>query len=77
VARIEREHRNDPEVAAALYRLLYATGVIPDEMAQRMPAEEEVPMEAVGSTPEPAGGRIWTPDSDRPSGGKSAIWTPG
>jgi hypothetical protein len=76
LARIERDHRNDPEVAAALYRLLYATGVIPDEMAQRTATEEEMPLEAVGSTPEPASGRIWTPESDRPSGGKSAIWTP-
>jgi hypothetical protein len=76
LARIEREHRNDPEVAAALYRLLYATGVIPDEMAQRMPADEEMPMEAVSSSAEPPAGRIWTPDSDRPSGGKSALWTP-
>jgi tetratricopeptide (TPR) repeat protein len=74
--RIEREHRNDPEVAAALYRLLYATGVIPEEMAQRMPVDEELPMEAVGSAPEPAAGRIWTPGSDRPAGGKSALWTP-
>jgi hypothetical protein len=76
LARIEREHHNDPEVAAALYRLLYATGVIPDEMAQRMPGDEEVPMEAVGTAPEPAAGRILTPDSDRPAGGKSALWTP-
>jgi tetratricopeptide (TPR) repeat protein len=75
LARIEREHRNDPEVAAALYRLLYATGVIPNEMAGGMPAEDEMPMEAVGA-PETAAGRIWTPDSDRPSGGKSALWTP-
>jgi hypothetical protein len=76
LARIEQEHRNDPEVAAALYRLLYATGVIPDEMAQRMPGDEELPMEAIGTAPEPAAGRIWTPDSDRPSGEKSALWTP-
>jgi hypothetical protein len=44
-------------------------------MAGRMPADDEMPMEAVGA-PEPAAGRIWTPDSDRPSGGKSALWTP-
>ena len=33
LARIERDHRDDPQVAAALYQLLYETGVIPDQMA--------------------------------------------
>jgi tetratricopeptide (TPR) repeat protein len=75
LARIEREHRDDPDVAAALYRLLYETGVIPDELPEQAPIYEEPPA-AVGSTPEPAGSRIWTPDSDRPSGGKSSLWTP-
>jgi hypothetical protein len=75
LARIEREHRDDPDVAAALYRLLYETGVIPDELPEHAPAYEE-PAAAVGSEPEPAGSRIWTPDSDRPSGGKSPLWTP-
>ena len=31
LARIERDHRDDPQVAAALYQLLYETGVIPDK----------------------------------------------
>ena len=74
MARIEREHRDDPDVAAALYRLLYETGVIPDELPEHAAAYEELP--DVGSEPEPAGSRIWTPDSDRPAGGKSALWTP-
>ena len=31
LARIERDHRDDPQVAAALYQLLYETGVIADQ----------------------------------------------
>ncbi len=30
----------------------------------------------VGTAPEPGGGRIWTPDSERPAGKKSSLWTP-
>jgi hypothetical protein len=39
------------------------------------PDEAMTPM-AVGAAAEPPAGRIWTPDSDRPSGGKSPLWTP-
>jgi tetratricopeptide (TPR) repeat protein len=74
LAQIEREHRDDPQVAAALYQLLYETGVITDEQPAHMP-REMAPAAAAATAAEPAG-RIWTPDSDRPSGGKSALWTP-
>jgi hypothetical protein len=74
LTRIEAEHSNDPDVAAALYRLLYETGVIPETMHSPAPLQEEMPA-TVGAVSEPAG-RIWTPDSERPPGAKSAIWTP-
>jgi hypothetical protein len=77
--RIEAEHRDDPDVAAALYRLLYETGVIPDELPEQAYEEPEPAVasgaEAAGGA-QAAGGRIWTPGSDRPGGGKSSIWTP-
>jgi tetratricopeptide (TPR) repeat protein len=76
LTRIERDHRDDPDVAAALYRLLYETGVISEELPAQPPAYDELPAAAVGTEPEPVGGQIWTPDSDRPAGGKSALWTP-
>jgi hypothetical protein len=79
LARIERDHRDDPQVAAALYQLLYETGVISDQMPAhshaRGPTAEVAPALA-GAGAEPAAGKIWTPGSDRPSGGKSALWTP-
>jgi hypothetical protein len=81
LARIERDHRDDPEVAAALYQLLYETGVIPEQMpahphghAHAHP-HEAAPELAESGAAEPAG-KIWTPGSDRPAGGKSALWTP-
>jgi hypothetical protein len=77
LARIERDHRDDPQVAAALYQLLYETGVITDEMAAQAHSQvgEEMPA-GVASAAESEPSRLWTPDSDRPSGGKSPIWTP-
>jgi hypothetical protein len=76
LARIERDHRDDPQVAAALYQLLYETGVIADQQPAHAHTDEMAPATAAASASEPAGSRIWTPDSDRPHGGKSALWTP-
>jgi tetratricopeptide (TPR) repeat protein len=77
LARIQREHGNDPQVAAALYQLLYETGVIGEDQMGRVPgpAHTHEPAAAAASAPAPAG-QIWTPGSDRPTGGKSALWTP-
>jgi hypothetical protein len=74
LTRIEAEHRDDPDVAAALYRLLYETGVIPDVAHADTPMQDEVPA-AIGAGSE-SSGRIWTPDSERPPGAKSTLWTP-
>ncbi len=78
LTRIQREHGNDPQVAAALYQLLYETGVIGDEQMGRphSHAHTSVPVAAMADDSEPAAGKIWTPGSDRPTGGKSALWTP-
>jgi hypothetical protein len=76
LALIERDHRDDPQVAAALYQLLYETGVIAEDHAGHAHALEAAPAAVAASAAEPASGQIWTPGSDRPSGGKSALWTP-
>jgi len=76
LGRIEREHRDDPNVAAALYRLLYETGVIPEDAAAQAPMFDETPAAAVSGDAEPPASRLWTPGSDRPSSGKSPLWTP-
>ncbi len=77
LARIERDHRDDPQVAAALYQLLYETGVIPDQMpAQTHSHAHDAAVPAMAGATEAPESRIWTPDSDRPAGGKSALWTP-
>jgi hypothetical protein len=78
LAKIQRDHRDDPQVAAALYQLLYETGVIGDEQLGRAPGQAHAhePAAAATSAPAPAAGQIWTPGSDRPTGGKSALWTP-
>jgi tetratricopeptide (TPR) repeat protein len=76
--RIEQEHLDDPQVAAAVYRLLYETGVVPaEQFAGPAAAAEAAPAMAGAASSEASRGRIWTPDSDRPAGGgKSSLWTP-
>jgi hypothetical protein len=80
LARIERLHMDDPQVASAVYQLLYEAGVIrPEDLAAaRTAANEPVPAIAgSGAAAAQSGSRIWTPDSDRPAGGKkSSLWTP-
>jgi hypothetical protein len=83
LATIEQKHLDDPQVAAAVYRLLYETGVIsPEEMMgqpQHAQAHHHHHAEApaVAAAPQASSSRIWTPDSDRPAGGKkSSLWTP-
>jgi hypothetical protein len=77
LARIEREHLDDPQVATALYRLLYETGVIPpDALPMQAPPQEDLPLAAAAGSAPPPAGRIWTPDSERPAGAKSTLWTP-
>jgi hypothetical protein len=74
---IQRDHRDDPHVAAALYKMLYDLGAIaPGDATGPAPIDEEMSMAAVGSEEPLESGRIWTPDSDRPSSGKSTLWTP-
>lgn len=77
LADIDRNHMNDPDVAAAVYRLLYAAGLIPPEGLSPGAAMHDLPTEAVANPPaEPESGRIWTPGADQGTGKKQAIWTP-
>jgi Tetratricopeptide repeat len=76
--KIEQEHMDDPQVASALYQLLYEMGVIPPEaMAAPASAAEAPPALAAADAAARQAGGIWTPDSERPAGGKkSSLWTP-
>jgi tetratricopeptide (TPR) repeat protein len=75
LARIETQHGDDPQMAAAVYRLLYESGLIPPD--EELAADEAEEVAALAATSPPSeGSRIWTPGSDRPSGGKTSLWTP-
>jgi hypothetical protein len=82
LARIEQKHLDDPHVAAAVYRLLYETGVIsPEEVREGLNRADGLPpaaSRAAAPAGQPGGGsRIWTPGSDAGAGGKkSSLWTP-
>lgn len=74
---IEREHMDDPHVAAQLYQLLYGAGMVSlDDMGMEPSGDDLTAPAAVGSAADPGAGGIWTPGSDRPSGGKSTLWVP-
>jgi hypothetical protein len=76
---IDERHRNNPEVAAEVYRMLYEVGLIqPGEITGQQPIPEvidefpadEVPIEE---------SRIWTPGDElttAPGQKKSRLWTP-
>ncbi len=74
---LRAEHMREPGVAQALFQILADAGIIgPDGRPVGTPggAGEAAEMIAPGAA-EP--GKIWTPGSDQPTGGKkSAIWTP-
>lgn len=74
LARIEAQHGDDPQMAAAVYRLLYESGLVPSEEQLAADQAEEVATPAAGSPSE--AGRIWTPGSDHPSGDRPSLWTP-
>jgi tetratricopeptide (TPR) repeat protein len=82
---IEEKHLDDPQVAAAVYRLLYETGVISPEQMMGQPHAHDhgephhhAHAPAVAPAAKESGSRIWTPGGDAPTGGatKSKLWTP-
>ncbi len=76
---IRDQHIREPGVAQALYQILTDAGIIGPDGRPAMPAggapREGADIVVPGGGAEP--GKLWTPGSDEPSGGKkSAIWTP-
>jgi len=77
---LQSQHINEPGVARELTELLVEIGVLnpdgtPAERPEASPAEPPslvVPGQA-GAKP----GELWTPDSQKPTGDKPKIWTPG
>lgn len=78
---IREQHIREPGVAQALFEILAEAGIIgPDgKPVAAPPAPQDAAGVAVPSAAAPAeSGKIWTPGSDQPTGGKkSALWTPG
>ena len=78
LARIERDHRDDPQVAAALYQLLYETGVIPGGSGCRMARAAGRSSAAGGRRCARAGGQPHLDARQRSArpAARSALWTP-
>lgn len=78
---IRTHHINEPGVAEATYRLLYAAGLISPRATRSTPTPLAMPVTRTDGSSAPAGrSGLWTPGSDEPAAvpaeGKSAIWTP-
>jgi hypothetical protein len=78
---IRSEHVREPGVAQALFQILAEAGIIgPDgrPTAAAAAAGADAPGIVVPGAAAAEPGKIWTPGSDAPAGGKkSALWTPG
>jgi len=75
---IRNDHMREPGVAQALFQILADAGIIGPDGQPAMPpgaaAEAGPDIVVPGGGGQP--GKLWTPDSDQPSGKKSALWTP-
>jgi len=71
---LQRDHLREPGVADAIGQFLYRAGVIDAQgrPIQHGPAPEDLPEPAE----EQPASQLWTPDSEKPSGEKSKLWTP-
>ncbi len=80
LAEIRTSHLNEPDIAEATYRLLYAAGLVapPDATGGAAPNPLGPMATQATSSSEPA--EIWTPEDDAPNAvegeKKSVIWTP-
>jgi hypothetical protein len=72
---IRANHLNEPGVADATYRLLYAAGLLAPRDPGGMASAGRAPLETPMPAAEPS--RLWTPGQEAaPAGNKPAIWTP-
>ena len=76
VEHLAHEHRNEPEIMAALQNMLVQLGILsPDGSPREMPRAASAPFEAPAEEA-PRGSGLWTPGSDEPSGGGTGkLWT--
>ena len=70
---IAREHRQEPGVAQALYRLLLDAGIVGQDGQMLM----QLPPAAPVAEPAAAKSEIWTPGGTQATGEKSKLWMPG
>jgi hypothetical protein len=72
-----REYADRQDTAEELVLTLRRMGLLRESDFSPDDEEDEFePAPAMAASPEQTTGRIWTPDSERPAGGKSPLWTP-
>jgi len=76
---IQSEHMQEAGVAQALAEMLVRVGVMRPDGTPVLPPDASGPEESslvVPGEPGAKPGELWTPESQKPAGEKSAIWTP-
>lgn len=78
---IRSEHINEPGIAEATYRLLYAAGLISPRAGHNAPTQLAMPVNRTDSSQSPTSrSGLWTPGgnegAEAPTEAKSVIWTP-
>lgn len=77
IQHVQRDHGKEPGVGNALVDLLMRFGVLrPDGSAALPMAREAEPSIVVPGQEDAQPGKLWTPDSQSPTGQKSGLWTP-
>ncbi len=77
IQHVQRDHGKEHGVADALVDLLMRFGILrPDGTAALPMAQEAEPGIVVPGQEGAQPGKLWTPDSQTPSGEKSSLWTP-
>lgn len=77
VNHLQSQHINEPGVAEALAQVLIQIGALRPDGTPAGPAPGAVPPSGAPAAAEGEPGKLWTPDSQKPSGEKPGIWTPG
>ncbi len=76
LSHIQQQHLREPGVAESLYQILVQIGAIGPDGQPAMPQARQEPSIVVPGAGGAEPGKLWTPDSQEPSGQRGKLWTP-
>jgi hypothetical protein len=76
LSHIQQQHLREPGVAESLYQILVQIGAIGPDGQPAMPQAAQEPSIVVPGAGGAEPGKLWTPDSQEPTGQRGKLWTP-